>query len=256
MEFLLKGTDEIIKIIDDVFAKLKRLGEEAIENVNKLKEQARNIFSRETKYDALYRDITKKFFISNKGIMSERQFFKLASKIAESFKVEMILVDRNSEKFAELFAKWEKSPIYAVFHDSTFVNGRYGIVLDGPAIYFFKGKINRNYIRETIEITSYTVQHELLHVKLWHKMTIEFPELAQLYRKIPRVLDELNVVGEMLKQNSRKIAKWNIQDILIDIETINNEPRWKPYLKKYFGKENIEIKDFENWDLSKYLKDL
>jgi hypothetical protein len=54
----------------------------------------------------------------------------------------------------------------------------------------------------------------------------------------------------------RKIAKWDIKDILIDIDNINNEPKWKPFLRKHFGKENIEIKDLENWDLSKYLKDI
>lgn len=87
-------------------------------------------------------------------------------------------------------------------------------------------------------------------------MVVEFPELAQLYRKIPRVLDELNVVGEMLKQNSRKIAKWDVEDIINDINIINENEIWKPYLKKYFGKDSVEIKDLENWDLSKYLKDL
>ncbi len=255
-ELLVKGTDEFLRIIDEVFVKLKVLGGEALENFSKLKERAKNIFTKETEFDALYRDITKKFFINNKGILLDHEFFKIASKISETFKIEMILIDRNSEKFAELFAKWEKSPIYAVFHDSTFVNGRYGIVLEGPAIYFFKGKANVNYVRETIEITSFTVQHELLHVKLWHKMVVEFPEFAQLYRKIPRVLDELNVVGEMLKQNSRKIAKWGIKEIQNDIDIINDNPKWKPFVKKYFGKENIEIKDLENWDLGIYLKDL
>ncbi|PQA93769.1 hypothetical protein B0A70_08245 [Chryseobacterium piscicola] len=28
-----------------------------------------------------------------------------------------------------------------------------------------------------------------------------------------RVLDELNVVGEMLKQNAKKVGKWSLEDI-------------------------------------------
>ncbi|WP_430410998.1 hypothetical protein [Kordia sp.] len=53
-------------------------------------------------------------------------------------------------------------------------------------------------------------------------MTKEFPELASVYKKIPRVLDELNVVGEILKQNAQKVGKWSIDDIMNDIDVINS----------------------------------
>lgn len=219
--------------------------------------KVQRVFSKESKYDALYRDITKKFFIQNVEVMSETQFYKLASKIKEAFKIDMLVVDKNSEKFAGLYKKWQDNPIFAVFHEATFKNGRYGIVLEGPAIYFFKGVAKGRFAEEIIvELTAYTMQHELLHLKLWHKMVVEFPEMASLYRKIPRVLDELNVVGEMLKQNSQKVGKWSMEDIQMDVNTINKELKWKPFLKENFGKENIGVKDLENWDLSKHLKNL
>ncbi|ASW75174.2 hypothetical protein CJF12_13365 [Chryseobacterium piperi] len=213
--------------------------------------KAQKIFSKESKYDAIYRDITKKFFIQNVEVMSESQFYKLASKIKEAFKIDMLIVDRNNEKYSELFKLWQNNPIYAVFHEKTFINTRYGLELEGPAVYFFKGIARGSHV---VEITAYTMQHELLHLKLWHKMVIEFPELTNLYRKMPRVLDELNVVGEMLKQNTKKVGKWSLEDIQNDINVINDTPKWKPHLKEYFGKENVEINDFKNWDLSKYLK--
>ena len=59
-----------------------------------------------------------------------------------------------------------------------------------------------------------------------------------------------------LGENSQKIGKWEVEDILIDIENINGRLEWKQFLKNHFGKETIEIKDLENWDLSKYLKNL
>lgn len=243
---LKKFADDLWKKIAEWFVKNKKL-------IEATWKKAQLYFSKESKYDAIYRDITKKFFIQNIEVMSESQFYKLASKIKQTFKIDLLIVDRNSEKYGELFKRWQNNPVYAVFHEKTFVNSRYGLELEGPTVYFFKGMTKASLL---IEITAYTMQHELLHLKLWHKMVIEFPELAGLYRKIPRVLDELNVVGEMLKQNTKKISKWSLQDIQNDIDIINNNPKWKPYLKEYFGKENVEINDFKNWDLSKYLKQI
>ncbi|WP_294311950.1 hypothetical protein [uncultured Chryseobacterium sp.] len=252
-----KGKKKLTAFFENVW---KKIVEWFKKNKNLLEAtwiKAQKIFSQDSKYDALYRDITKKFFIQNGGVMSESQFLKLASKIKEAFKIDMLTIDKNSEKYAVLFKKWQQNPIYAVFHESTFVNGRYGVVLEGPAIYFFKGIAKGSFGMDLIvEITAYTVQHELLHLKLWHKMVIEFPELASLYRKIPRVLDELNVVGEMLKQNAKKIGKWDINDIQNDIDIINDNPKWKSFIQEHFGKDNIELADLKNWDLSKHLKKL
>lgn len=111
-----------------------------------------------------------------------------------------------------------------------------------------------------IELTAYTLQHELIHLKLWYKMTKEFPELVGLYRKIPRWLDEANVIGEILKQNAQKIGKWESDDIMNDLnklnENLNFYPSWRKSIKDILGKEQLELKDFENWDLSKFLEKL
>jgi hypothetical protein len=128
-------------------------------------------------------------------------------------------------------------------------------MLEGPAIYFFNG-ISK--LGHKIEITAYTLQHELIHLKLWYKMTKEFPELASLYRSIPRWLDEANVIGEMLAQNAQKVGKWSMDDIMNDLEVLNGiikrNPSFKKEVKTIFGKERLELSDFENWDIGYILK--
>lgn len=91
-------------------------------------------------------------------------------------------------------------------------------------------------------------------------MTKEFPELIGLYRKVPRWLDEANVIGEILKQNAQKIGKWEFVDIENDLTILNNMLRKNPLFKKeaqrVFGKEQLQLDDFENWDFSKFLEKL
>ena len=89
-------------------------------------------------------------------------------------------------------------------------------------------------------------------------MTKEFPELIGLYRKIPRWLDEANVIGEILQQNSQKVGKWDMVDIMNDLNKLNENlryyPNWRKSIKEILGKEQLELKDFENWSLSEILE--
>jgi hypothetical protein len=247
-----KGKAEFIKMLHKFLDDFWKAVRKYFGVVDEVFEKYFLYFSKETEKDALFRDITKKFLISTKGIVTEEQFLKIAEMIYKAFKVEMILINRGSEKYAKLFQKWYDNPIYAVFHDSKFLNGRYKEILDGPKIYFFEGLSKYG----KFELTAYTIQHELIHLRLWYRMNRQYPEMAVLYKKIPRVLDELNVIGEILKQNARKIGKWDMDDIMNDLINLNDKSEWKTFLKKHFGKENIELKDLENWDITKYLKHL
>lgn len=205
--------------------------------------------------EELFRDIFKKLIVNSKGVLSKEEFFKIAQQIEKHFETKLHWIDRESEEFTELFKKWYDDPIFAVFHKSTFKNGRYGMVLEGPAIYFFKGL---NKLGVPVEVTAYTLQHELIHMKLWYKMVKKFPEMAGLYKKIPTWLDEANVIGEILKQNAQKVGKWEMDDIMNDINTLNKNakrfPHWKESLQKVLGKDQLELKDFENWNLDEILK--
>lgn len=260
--FVAKGRQELIEFFKPVWEEIAQWILKNKRAVESLASKAKSLLSKETKFDGLFRDITKNFIIKNRGILTERQFAKIAKKILENFNIQMHWVDKNSKEFVELFKAWEKEPVFAVFHPSTFKNGRYGVVLEGPAIYFFNGII-RYGIRagEKIQITAYTLQHELIHLKLWHKMNVEFKELAGLYNKIPNMLHEADVIGTFLKQNKYiKTAKWSMDDILADLKTLNdnikNYPHWEKAAKKHFGKTEIELKDLENWDLNKHLDKL
>ncbi|GAB0156251.1 hypothetical protein CHRYSEOSP005_15150 [Chryseobacterium sp. Alg-005] len=207
--------------------------------------------------EELFRDIFKKLIVNSKGVLSKEEFLKIAQQIEKHFETKLHWIDRESEEFAELYKKWYDNPIFAVFHKSTFKNGRYEIVLEGPAIYFFRGA---NKLGIPVEVTAYTLQHELIHMKLWYKMVKKFPEMAELYKKIPRWLDEANVLGEILKQNAQKIGKWETADIMNDLNTLNDNfrdyPHWKESLQKVLGKDHLDLKDFENWNLDEILKKL
>lgn len=105
-------------------------------------DRIKKAFSQDSKTDELFRDISKKFIVINRGVLTQNQFLKIARQIEKHFGTKLCWVDRNSYEFKDLFKKWQNEPIFAVFHSSIFKNGRYGIVLDGPAIYFFNGISN------------------------------------------------------------------------------------------------------------------
>ncbi|TXF79493.1 hypothetical protein [Chryseobacterium sp.] len=252
-----KGGQKLKNFVDDIWKKIADWFLKNKEIVKGWIDRIKKAFSKDSKTDELFRDISKKFIVNNNGVLSKTQFLKIATQIEKHFGTKLHWIDRNSYEFRELFKKWQEEPIFAVFHSSTFKNGRYGIVLDGPAIYFFEG-IHK--FGNKISITAYTLQHELIHLKLWYKMTKEFPELIGLYRKIPRWLDEANVIGEILKQNAQKFGKWDLIDIENDLTILNNMLRKNPLFKKeaqrILGKEQLQLKDFENWDLRKFLEKL
>lgn len=69
------------------------------------------------------------------------------------------------------------------------------------------------YLRKSV--TAYTVQHEMFHMKLWYKMTKEFPELESLFQKTlgveNRLFHEEYVLAEFMKNPSKwKEASENI----------------------------------------------
>lgn len=210
------------------------------------------------KTDELFREIFK---LIEKGELSAYQFNKIAKRIEADAGVKMHLIDSANREFKELYAKMEANPVYAVFHSRTFKNGRYGIVLEGPAIYFLKssgvGRIGG------IRLTSYTVQHELFHVKLWYKMVKEFGNKVgnALYDKIPNWLHEADVIGEFLKENMRRPGKWKMDDIENDLKTFNrnlerhsDKEAWGAGFKQAIGKNSAELEDFKNWDITTFLK--
>lgn len=218
-------------------------------NWSNIIQELRALFRYDSRVEALFREIFK---LINKGEISEYQFLKLAKKMKAEAGIDMHLVDATSKDFKELYKAWKESPVYAVFHSHSFKNGRYGLILDGPAIYFFRGG--------DFKLASYTVQHELIHVKLWYNLVKEYGKKGGLaiYNKIPNWLHEADVIGEILKQNKQKPGKWSLLDIENDLGALNynikTKPKWSNSFKEITKKEFLTLKDMENWDITKWLK--
>jgi hypothetical protein len=197
----------------------------------------KNLFNAKSKSEALFREIFK---LINKGILSEYQFMKLARKMEGETGIKLHLIDATNLKFKDLYKAWKENPVYAMFHNSTFKNTKYGIVLEGPAIYFFRGG--------DIALTSYTMQHELFHVKLWHKLVKEFGNKGGtlLYNKIPQWLHEADVVGEFIKANKLRPSKWSMIDIEEDLKILNKR-------RKEIGLPGVSLDFFKDWDITKHI---
>jgi hypothetical protein len=58
------------------------------------------------------------------------------------------------------------------------------------------------------------------------------------------------VIGEFLKQNKLKPGRWSLEEIALDFEDMMI--KWGNSIEKHFGKK-IQLKDLENWDISKHL---
>jgi len=212
-EFLSKGTDEIIKLMDEVFAKFMKQGKEFAENVKK-------IFSKEGKTEEFFRKIEKKFNLAGQEVLSTSDLKKLRRLLDEVFKVPLEFVDNNPALKAKL-KDWTLRRVAGSF------NAKEGVM----------------YLRKSV--TAYTVQHEMFHMKLWYKMTKEFPELANTYAKSigNRLFHEEYVLAEFMKNP----GKWSEADLLNDLNFINKE------LREPYDLPKVDLEYFKKWNLENEL---
>jgi len=110
------------------------------------------------------------------------------------------------------------------------MSAKFEQLLKGPFVYLLE------------ETTTYTIAHELTHVKLWHKMTKEFPELAQTFQKLSRRLHEEHALSELVKQ-----GKWPEADLLKDLKTVN-------LLRQKEGLPPVALEHFKSWKLTNNIK--
>ena len=222
----------------------KQLDEVVIEDGNstrKLSEADKEKF-----FDELYEVAEKtrnagKYTIQNEGVITITKFNKIAKRIKKEYGVDMFLVDRNNEQWSELFKRWQKEPLDGMWVDQPLNSKNYpGIKLDGPALYLFKGSTSRG----IYEVTSYTVQHELFHFKMWNRLKELYPKnYLTKFHEIPDEIHETFVLSEFVK--AKKYTKWSDQDILADLKAFNEN----------FAR-NMKLEDFEKFDLEIYLKNL
>lgn len=206
--------DDIWKKIADWFLKNKKLVEGW---ANKIKQY----LSKDGKTEEFFRKIDKKFNLAGEEILSANDIKKLRILLKEIFDVPLEFVDQNPALKAKL-KDWATRRVAGSFN-------------------MVEGKM---YLRKSV--TAYTVQHEMFHMKLWYKMTKEFPELQPLFQKTlgrENVLfHEEYVLAEFMKNPS----KWKDADLLNDLININD-------LRAKKGLPGVDLEYFKSWNLEEEL---
>ncbi|MFT5818840.1 MAG: hypothetical protein ACI8ZM_000061 [Crocinitomix sp.] len=183
-----------------------------------------------------------KFTIINEGVISSTKFDKIASRIKKEYDIDMFFIDRNNQKWQDLYKSCQDRPLHGFFTATYHPSKNYpGINLDGPALYLFSG----NSITGPYEVTSYTVQHELYHMKMFNRLKELFPNnYVKKFYEIPDVIHESYVLSEFVK-SSKFTNTWSKADIFRDLESFNLD-----------FKKTMELAGFEGFDLETYLKNL
>ncbi|WP_159439265.1 zincin-like metallopeptidase toxin domain-containing protein [Chryseobacterium piscicola] len=100
------------------------------------------------------------------------------------------------------------------------------------------------YLRKSV--TAYTVQHEMFHMKLWYKMTKEFPDLKGLFEKTLGYENRLFHEEYVLAQFMKNPSKWKDLDLLNDLKEINR-------LRDLKKMNKVDLQYFKNWNLEQEL---
>ncbi len=224
---------KFVKAIDDLVKKGeidKVTKGKIIDEIFTISEKARNV---------------GKLTIKNEGIITIAKFNKIAKRIKKEYGVDMFLIDKNNRQWSELYKRWQKKSLDGFWVDQPLISKNYGVPVDGPALYLFRGLGTKGFERGLFEVTSYTVQHELFHMKMWLKVKEVFPnDFLKVFHKIPDEIHEAYVLSEFVK--SRKFTKWDEADILDDLDSYNKNFRTIINQK--------ELIDFEKFNLEEYLK--
>lgn len=167
----------------------------------------------------------------------------LSPSIIKAFRLELqrlgVGLEIVSSKNPETKLLWKKMAlgqtkeggiVHGFFRFSPGMSAKFEQLLKGPFVYLLE------------ETTTYTIAHELTHIKLWHKMTKEFPELAQTFQKLSKRLHEEHALSELVKQ-----GKWPEADLLKDLETIND-------LREAENLPRVGLEYYKSWKLVNYIK--
>lgn len=179
--------------------------------------------SKDGKTEEFFRKIGRKINLAGEEILTSNDIKKLRRLLKETFDVTLEFVDQNPALKAKL-KDWTTRRVAGSFN-------------------MIEGKM---YLRKSV--TSYTVQHEMFHMKLWYKMTKEFPELQPLFQKtlgrqpVKELFHEEYVLAEFLKNPS----KWKETDLLNDLRNIN-------LLRDIIGLDKIGLDYFKKWNLEQEL---
>jgi hypothetical protein len=212
VERIHKGIEPILAWIDEVLVKLdKYLKAQVKELIDK--------FSKDGEAEELLRKIERKINLNGQEVLAIQEIKALRRELADGFKVGLEIVEDNPDLKKKL-KDWNIRKVAASFNA-------------------IEGKL---YIRKLT--TAYTVEHEMIHMKLWYKMTREHPEMAGLYKLTSgnKLFHEEYVLAQFMKNPS----KWSEADLINDLDGVN-EIRDKRKLDK------VTLDYFKTWDFKEEL---
>ncbi|MDH6601816.1 hypothetical protein M2306_002510 [Myroides gitamensis] len=208
---------ELKKLLNKIIEWIKKNSKRFESTLSKVREA----FFKEGKTEEYFRKIEKKFNLAGEQILSTYDLKKLRRLLKETFDVPLELVDQTPKLKSKL-KDWTARRVAGSFN-----------MVEGVM-----------YLRKSV--TAYTVQHEMFHMKLWYKMTREFPELQPLFQKTlgrENVLfHEEYVLSEFMKDSS----KWLEVDLLNDLENING-------LRTQKGLQKVDLEYYKKWKLEEEL---
>jgi Metallopeptidase toxin 4 len=152
-------------------------------------------------------------------VLAIQEIKALRRELADGFKVGLEIVEDNPDLKKKL-KDWNIRKVAASFNA-------------------IEGKL---YIRKST--TAYTVEHEMIHMKLWYKMTREHPEMAGLYKLTlgNDLFHEEYVLAEFMKNPS----KWSEADLINDLKVVNKA-------RSELKIDNVSLEYFKTWDFKEQL---
>lgn len=221
LEMFAKGGRKLQDFVEKLWKEIAEWFLKNKELVEGWASKMKQYLSKDGKTEEFFRKIEKKFNLAGQEILSANDIKTLRRLLKETFDVNLEFVDQNPALKAKL-KDWTKRRVAGSFN-------------------MVEGKM---YLRKSV--TSYTVQHEMFHMKLWYKMTKEFPELQPLFQKTlgieNRLFHEEYVLAEFMKNPS----KWREADLLNDLVEVNR-------LRGLKGLSKVELEYFKKWNLQQEL---
>jgi len=220
-ELIKVGGQKLKKFVGDVWRKIADWFVKNKESIKGWSTKIKEAFNKEGKTEEFFRKIEKKFNLSRQEILSANDIKTLRRLLKETFDVTLEFVDQNPALKAKL-KDWTARRVAGSFN-----------MVEGVM-----------YLRKSV--TAYTVQHEMFHMKLWYKMTKEFPELQPLFQKTLGRANELFHEEYVLAEFMKNPNKWEEADLLNDLKNINK-------LRDMRNLPNVNLEYFKKWNLQEEL---
>ncbi len=181
-----------------------------------IKKDVQDILSKvateESKTDELFRALKKATNTAGEEVLSVKAIKTLRLELQQKFGIELTVINKDY-RFKARLSKWNERGVFASFSE----------------------KERTIFIRA--EVSSYTIEHELHHMKLWYKMTQEFPEMAGTYDKLNKLQHEEYVLAEFMKAPEQ----WPIAELEIDLGKINDIRAYE------YGLDRVNLEYFKKW---------